>query len=208
MAKELKQIGPWHGNPPGDADEAQRRLAEVAIECFAAKGMRKAFMSEVARAAGITRPTLYSYYSSKENLMFGALGLEVVVWVQGLRRRQMRFDTPQERIVEGVLYAIKEIPKTRVLKFIAEPDYVHFVAKDDPELSRTLQANVEALEAVFELAPELRIRQYEIAEIVQRTITSFLQYKIGKPRRIKDLRSFFHRTLVPAVGLKCLNLAK
>jgi hypothetical protein len=107
--------------------------------------------------------------------------------------------------VEGVLYSIAELPRTRVLKFIADPEYIPFVAKDDPGMWRTLEANAQALETMLELAPGLRERQYEIAELVQRTITSFLQYQIGEPRTTRQLREFLHRTLVPAVGLPLLK---
>ncbi|MEH6581332.1 MAG: TetR/AcrR family transcriptional regulator [Halioglobus sp.] len=204
MAKQ-RQTSSWAGNPPRDASEARQRLAAIAVDCFSEKGLRKAFMSEVARKAGISRPTLYSYYPSKESLMFGAMGLEVEGWMRRLRRRVLRFDTPQERLVEGVLYAIGELPKTQILKFIADPEYIPFVAQDDPSMRRTLEANAQALEPFMELAPELRERQYEVAEMVQRTITSFLQYQIGEPRTVGQLREFFHRTLVPAVGLKQLK---
>ncbi|MEH6592894.1 MAG: TetR/AcrR family transcriptional regulator [Halioglobus sp.] len=204
MSKQ-RQTSSWGGNPPQDANEARQRLAAIAIDCFSEKGLRKAFMAEVARAAGISRPTLYSYYPSKESLMFGAMGLEVEGWLRRQRRRVLRFDTPQERLVEGVLYSIAELPKTRVLKFIADPEYIPFVAKDDPSMRRSLEANAQALEPVLELAPALRERQYEVAEVVQRTVTSFLQYQIGEPRTVAQLRKFLHRTLVPAAGLQTLK---
>jgi len=204
MAKQ-RQANSWGGNPPRDVDEARQRLAEIAIDCFSEKGLRKAFMADVARAAGVSRPTLYSYYPNKESLMFGAMGLEVEGWKRRQRRRVLCLDTPQERLVEGVLYAIAELPKTRVLKFIADPEYISFVALDDPGMRRTLEANVQALEPFLELAPRLRERQYEIAELVQRTITSFLHYEIGEPRNTRQMREFLHRTLVPAAGLKVLK---
>ena len=201
MAKPRKSTV-WGGDPPCDAEDARNRLAAIARDCFAEKGLRKAFMADVARTAGISRPTLYSYYPSKESLMFGALGLEVNEWLPRLRRRVLRFDTPQERLVEGVLYTIAELPKTKVLKFLSDPDYVSFVATDDPGMLRTLEANAQELELVLELAPELRKRRYEIAEIVQRTITSFLQYQIGQPRSTRQLRELLYRTLVPPSACK------
>lgn len=132
------------------------------------------------------------------------MGLEVSGWLDKQERRIRRCETAQERIVEGVLFSIAELPKTRVLKFIADPEYIPYVAKDDPGLMRSVRANIRALEPVFELVPELREREQEIAEIVLRTVTSFLQYQIGKPRSRAELRRFLHRSLVPAVGLAVL----
>jgi AcrR family transcriptional regulator len=196
-----KQALPWGGKPPKDADEARERLALIAMDCFAERGMRKAFMAEVARIAGISRPTLYSYFSSKEALMFGAMQLEVEDWLLKQRKRIIRFKTPQERLVEGVLYAIAELPKTRVLKFVADPEYIEFVSVGDPGLQRSLGASLRALEPLLQLAPELRERGMEIAELTQRTITSFLQYEMGKPRSKQALRAYMHRTLVPGAAL-------
>jgi len=196
-----KQTAAWGGNPPQSPEEASERLTVIAMECFSERGMRKAFMAEVARIAGISRPTLYSYFPTKESLMFSAMDFEVGDWLRRQRRRIQRFDTPQERRVEGVIYAIEKLPKTKVLKFMADPEYVASVAIGDPNFQRSLEASIKALEPTLQLAPELVARQFEIAELVQRTVTSFLQYQIGKPRNKRELREFMHRTLVPAVGL-------
>jgi AcrR family transcriptional regulator len=201
----LKTNKPWGGSPPADADEARTRLAQIATDIFVEKGMRKAFLSEVARIAGISRPTLYSYYPTKESLIFGAMGMEVEGWIERILQHVALFETAQERLVEGAVYAVEYMPKTRVLKFIADPDYISFVVKGDPGFAASIEANALALESVFELAPQLRERRLEIAELVYRTILSFLQYHIGDTRSPEQLRLFLHRYLVPAVGLPLLE---
>jgi AcrR family transcriptional regulator len=49
--------------------EAQERLIKAARECFARDGVRKTRMATVAEAAGMVRQTVYSFVSSKEELI-------------------------------------------------------------------------------------------------------------------------------------------
>lgn len=44
------------------------RLKETAFSLFAAYGYESTTMSQIANAIGIKKPTLYSYYESKEEL--------------------------------------------------------------------------------------------------------------------------------------------
>ncbi|NLB89244.1 MAG: TetR/AcrR family transcriptional regulator [Syntrophomonadaceae bacterium] len=46
----------------------QIRLKEAAFSLFAAHGYESTTMSQIANAVGIKKPTLYSYYESKEEL--------------------------------------------------------------------------------------------------------------------------------------------
>jgi AcrR family transcriptional regulator len=57
-------------------------MLEMAGRVFAARGFRDASMDEIADAAGISKPMLYSYFGSKEGLYFAFVNLsyrEVVV---------------------------------------------------------------------------------------------------------------------------------
>ena len=132
-------------------------------------------------------------------LALALLGGAAPAWSEDQSTEIGRF--VQERVVEATLYAIEELPRTRMLRFVAEPEYPQLVARDDPHLELTLRFNLEALEPVLQLAPELRERGQELAEIVYRTLMSLLQYSIGVPRSRDELRGFLHRTLVPALGL-------
>jgi len=83
--------------------EANRRarskaILNAALEVFARKGMSGATMDGIAAAAGVTKPTLYLYFETKEQLfqammaakrdeMLGALDLaEASDWVETLHR--------------------------------------------------------------------------------------------------------------------------
>jgi AcrR family transcriptional regulator len=67
-------IGPIEG---GDS-RARRRLhiLRVATEMFGRQGYRKTSMDEVAQRAGVAKGTLYTYFATKNELLFAAIALE------------------------------------------------------------------------------------------------------------------------------------
>jgi AcrR family transcriptional regulator len=50
------------------AAERRRQLLDEALEIFAARGFHATSMSDVAEAAGVTKPVLYQHFSSKRHL--------------------------------------------------------------------------------------------------------------------------------------------
>lgn len=68
---------PAHPPPTGPPKAGRRRsttrddIARVAIELFAARGFDAVSVDDVARAAGISRRSLFRYYSSKNAILWG-----------------------------------------------------------------------------------------------------------------------------------------
>src|SRR5271157_1147745 len=85
--------------PPSAEDSAKRRqIVEGARLVFLAKGFDAASMSDIARAAGVSKGTLYVYFTSKEQLFGAIVREECLVHAEGV----FNLDH-DERDVEGVL---------------------------------------------------------------------------------------------------------
>ncbi len=56
------------GNVRLPAAERRRQLLDEALEVFAARGFHATSMSDVAEAAGVTKPVLYQHFESKRHL--------------------------------------------------------------------------------------------------------------------------------------------
>jgi AcrR family transcriptional regulator len=54
---------------PEYKEEAKRRILEVATRTVIEKGYQQVRMDDIAREAGVSRPTLYLYYKNKETLL-------------------------------------------------------------------------------------------------------------------------------------------
>jgi len=51
-------------------DEKERRILQSAIEVFAEKGYQQAKISEIAKRAEVAHGTVYTYFNSKEELLY------------------------------------------------------------------------------------------------------------------------------------------
>jgi AcrR family transcriptional regulator len=51
------------------ADLRRARVTEISAEIFSRRGFRATSMNEIAAAAGLSKPTLYHYFRSKEELL-------------------------------------------------------------------------------------------------------------------------------------------
>ncbi|WCI08212.1 helix-turn-helix domain containing protein [Arthrobacter sp. OVS8] len=63
-------------------------IAGLALQLFADNGYEQTSMEDIARAAGIGRKSLYRYFSSKADLIWG--GMEPVVRASGLVLEEAR----------------------------------------------------------------------------------------------------------------------
>ena len=59
----------WKGAPPESSSAARQHLLAVAQECIERHGFSKVTLSDVATAAGVTRPTVYRHFGSAEELL-------------------------------------------------------------------------------------------------------------------------------------------
>ena len=68
---------PRRGQAPAAESDVRERILRSAAECFKRYGVRRARMEDIAVGAGMVRPTLYRYYSSKEALLLDVMVRQV-----------------------------------------------------------------------------------------------------------------------------------
>lgn len=114
-----------------DPDEARERLKRAAERCIARHGLRKMTMDDIAREAGVSRPSVYRYFTDREGLLL-ALTAE---HSRALKDKAQRFIATQatfdDAIVEGLLYLAEHglrDPFTRhLVRFNDESDLSNIV---------------------------------------------------------------------------------
>jgi AcrR family transcriptional regulator len=193
---------PWGGTPPpGDDTEARRRLIEATRRCIERFGPERVTLGDVAEEAGVTRPTVYRYFDTGEDLLRAAF----VVATGGILERTMAhartFADAGERVVEGFVYLWREIPADPHLGPIfvggEEGRSAPSVLLSDLSLevaSRSLRALSDDWEA---LEPE---ELDEFVELLIRLLESFLLEPGPRPRQERELRAFLHRWVLPKTG--------
>jgi len=94
------------GPKPLLGDEPRDRIYEAALRCFDRTGIRKANMDGVAREAGVSRPTVYYYFSTKEDLLQEVVARQAAKMLADIRRKLTRMEGV-DRIVEAVYLGVR-----------------------------------------------------------------------------------------------------
>ena len=190
----------WSGMPPADADEARERLMQAAVRCLQRFGFEKTGVGDIAAEAGVTKPTIYSYFESRDELLRAALHRESWMLAERILAYARLFDDPRDQIVEAVLLCLREIPNEPGLAVSTRSDAPGFgsrnaLRREGIGLARHL------LEELFCDHPELLVEVDELAEIVIRWMLSLLLIEGPSPRDEQEIRSLLHRRMLPGLGL-------
>lgn len=124
--------GPRPARPePADEPEATRNLIlHATIVAASVHGVARVSMTDVARTAGLSRPTLYRYFPSKDDLLAAALLTETTTLVSRVIEAVATIDDPAEAIETGVLVALR-------------------LTREHPLLDRTVRTEPEVLVPVL-----------------------------------------------------------
>jgi AcrR family transcriptional regulator len=132
----------------------RQRILDAAVEAFAARGYGAASMSEIATAAGITKPVLYDHFASKQRLF-----VEVMESIRddlvAQSARAMGADRPLEAKLRSAISAFFSYVEQRP----AAARVLLVMPQGDPELAnaaRQVQAGATgALAALLAAEPGL-----------------------------------------------------
>ena len=138
-------------------EKTNERIAAVATELFAQRGYAGTSMRDVARAADVTLPTIYHYFTNKEGLYQYVL-------------QQTRF-----AFVEAVFSAVTGVEGVRDrLVAIGEAKY-RFIVANRPLMMLLMREFIDIgrwLESEGQLSPELTKRVDFMRALVQEGIAS------------------------------------
>lgn len=159
--------------PPRDATTS--RILDAAIEAAAVHGLSRLSMSDVAARAGISRPTLYKRFASKDALVAEAVLREADGMVEQVLAAAAEHDDPARALTDAVLVTLRLAREHPLLDRIVrtEPEALVplLIADPNPVLSfgRTATEAVVAAKAP-ELSP-LAVRR--LADILLRLLVSY-----------------------------------
>jgi AcrR family transcriptional regulator len=82
--------------------DRERLMLRAAGDAFSAQGFHRSSMDEIARAAGVTKPMLYRYFGSKEELYAAYLRMTGHELIDRVRAPETRNQSPQARLRAGL----------------------------------------------------------------------------------------------------------
>ena len=190
----------WSGQPPASNDEGRERLMDAAIACLQRYGLEKTGMSDIASAAGVTKPTLYNYFESRDELLYSALARAGRALGERLIEHGQRFGNPADQVVEAVLFCLREIPNEPGLAVTSQTGDNSFGARVALRPA-SLEIARHVLAELFGQGSPLLEDLDEIAEILIRWMLSLLTLDGPAPREEDELRALLHRRMIPGLCL-------
>lgn len=187
--------------PTKDLNNTQNKIIQAAIACVKRWGVEKVNLNDIAKEAGVTRPTVYSYFSNRDEIIQQALLQSAYLFGTKAIKHLQKFETAKERTVEAVVYSLKKLPKEPGLALLKNTDMSNIINNKGLSTPEG-QLILRSLFQIILIEKSLNDDELdEIAEVTARFMLSLLTIKSPKKRNEKELRSFIERRLLPSLGL-------
>jgi AcrR family transcriptional regulator len=199
-AEPPRPAASWAGDSPLPG-AARERLLEAAARCIARDGLAATGIASVADEAGVSRPTVYRYFEDRGALIEAALMRSGAAQLAGLEEHLARFAAPEDKAVEAVLFALREMPADPVLRQAWRAPLVEAAIVERFSGPRALSLCSDAVDGIASAAGWSAAEAREATETMLRFTLSLLL--APEPRRSeRALRGFLRRRLLPALGLE------
>ena len=182
----------------------RERLLDAAEGCLEQFGPQKTSMEDVARAAGMSRATVYRYFENRDALLLGvasrqssALAVEAINYLA-------QFNTISDWLVEGLLFTLRELP--------SRPVFASLVTSLDSRASGNLflgstglvQIGVNVLQPIFANAKAQGLLRDDVdPEMLVEWLLRMLWTYLNAPSQVatdeEGMRKLFRMMLIPAV---------
>jgi len=124
------------------AEHAAEKILEAASKAFMERGVFRTGMGEIAEFAGCSRGTLYRYFKNRELLHRGYIDLWASRLSERLRTDLAKIEDPRERLIEGIVGAVRLVRHT--------PETAVWFRPDDSGRAVQASAHSEVIHAVAE----------------------------------------------------------
>ncbi len=189
---------------PESRSDPVAAIVDAARRCYLAKGISATGMQEVAAAAGVARSTVYRYFPGRDDLLVATIKGEMEQLNKRLRKRLAKYPDPADQLVEGLIVAIKEVPRRPLLRVV-------FASEEDTRARHAIWSSdvivrfgEELMDHVISPARDAgllqnAVRPEVLVEWVYRLLLSFLTLPSHWVRSDAQLRATLHALLVPVL---------
>jgi AcrR family transcriptional regulator len=105
--------------------EATREQLLLAAEaCFARYGILKTTMVDIAKATGVSRPTVYRYFEDRDAIILAVIVRRSHKLVRHARAYIDRLPTFAEKVVEGLIYLVDHGRQDEIVRLLVTPEHM------------------------------------------------------------------------------------
>jgi len=105
--------------------DPRRRIHDAALACFEEQGIRATSMDDVAGALGVSRPTVYYYFASKDDLILEVVARQVQQILDSTRRRLR--GKGLDRIGQAAYLTVAESRANPYVRLLVDADFGQLV---------------------------------------------------------------------------------
>lgn len=189
----------WSGNRPKTDTEAKIRLCDAALECIKRASFDKTTMSDIAKQAGITRPTLYKHFKNKNEIFFAAIDAAALLFADSVVAHAKQFATFEERVIETIVFVVTELPRHRHLSLVLNNDCAETLRKRAFYDEATLVFSAMAAAPLIEVRLAIKGQGVEIAEIMARFAISIILFPGKFTSDYEGLRELIKKRILPGL---------
>jgi len=179
-------------------------ILAAARECYLQRGIDATGMRDVADRAGVARSTLYRYFPGRDDLLVATVRDEMMDLNTRIRKKLARYPDPADQLVEGLILAIKEVPRRPLLRAVFASDEASRARRVVWSSDAIVSFGEELMAHVVEPAREAGLLQDAVppevlVEWVYRLLLSFLTLPSNWVKSDAQLRTTLHALLVPVL---------
>lgn len=187
-----------------ESDPQRERLLDGAEECLKRFGLSKTTAEDIARAAGLSRATVYRQFGTRDAIVAAVTTREAERCASAAIDALRRFDDIGDWIVEGFLFCLREIPQRPLLAQLGGPGELVAASRIVLGSARMRTIGADLLRPMLEAARrEGRLVDDfdldEFSEWVLRALMSYLAVRSPVHRDEDALRPMLRRMLLPAI---------
>ncbi|WP_319430541.1 helix-turn-helix domain-containing protein [Mycobacterium sp. RTGN5] len=190
----------WGGSPPADDAEARKRIIDTALRLVDRRGAARTTVSDIADELGITRRTVYRYFTGTDELFAAAAEAALGSFVTQIDRVVADMDVTGQ-LVEVVAYIIERLPQEPQLALLLANDRSNMFSRAmlTPDVIARCRAVLHHAQIDWDqLGFDDRMID-ELVELLLRMIQSMVIAPPDPPRSGAELRAYLHRWIGPAL---------
>lgn len=138
------------------SEDRPREICKAALGVFAEKGFAAAKLDEIARRAGVSKGTLYLYFTDKADLFRAVVRSAIAPNVRAVTDTVLASEAPFPDIVRGLLARFAEVAERQPIGSVAK--IVVGESRNFPELARVWHDEV-ASKALSAIAARIELAQ-------------------------------------------------
>jgi AcrR family transcriptional regulator len=191
----------WAGSPPTDDAEARKRIIDTARRLVEGRGAAQTTVSDIADALGITRRTVYRYFTGTEELFTAVADVALGSFVAQIDQLVADLDGASQ-LVEVVAHIVERLPHEPQLALLLANDRSNMFSRAmlTPDVIARCRVILHHAQIDWDgLGFDDRTID-ELVEFLLRIIQSMVIAPPEPPRSRAELRAYLHRWIGPALS--------